>query len=109
MNRGRYDDSVRLLNRACYFAGVASRRGGQMQLWLAQALYAANRRGECLKLLQALKAHPDSDVRTVGKELLYILKAPQLKLDDESFVNIDMDAFDAGRDAIVFSVTSTCV
>ena len=93
MNRGNYDKSVKLLNRACYFAGVTSRRGGQMQLWLAQALYAARRRGEALKLLTALKSHPDSDVRKVGKELAFILQAPELKLEDSSRVSIDMDNF----------------
>lgn len=64
-----------------------------MQLWLAQALYAARRRGECLKLLQGLKAHPDRDVRKVGKELMFILQAPELVLDESSRVTIDMDNF----------------
>ena len=93
MNRGDYDRSVKLLNRACYFAGVTSRMGGQMQLWLGQALYAAGRRGESQKLLTGLKSHPDSDVRKVGKELLFILQAPELVLDETNRVAIDMDNF----------------
>ena len=95
MNKGFYDDAVKRLNRASYFAGVASRRGGQMQLWLGQALYAAGRRGDALKLLLALKAHPDRDVAKVSKELVFILKAPELQLDESSRVGFDMDNFDA--------------
>ena len=58
MNKGFYDDAVKRLNRASYFAGVASRRGGQMQLWLGQALYAAGRRGDALKLLFGVESAP---------------------------------------------------
>mmetsp|Transcript_34401 Transcript_34401/g.103657 ORF Transcript_34401/g.103657 Transcript_34401/m.103657 type:complete len:287 (-) Transcript_34401:2-862(-) len=97
MNRGRYDEATKLLNRGCYFAGVGTRRGGQMQLWLGQALSAANRRGEALKLMDALKAHPDRDVRKVAKELLFIMKAPPLQLGEESRVSFDMDEFDAEK------------
>ena len=66
-----------------------------MQLWLGQALYAAGRRGDALKLLLALKAHPDRDVAKVSKELVFILKAPELQLDESSRVGFDMDNFDA--------------
>ena len=97
MNRGRYDEATKLLNRGCYFAGVGTRRGGQMQLWLGQALSAAGRRGEALKLMDALKAHPDRDVRKVAKELLFIMKAPPLQLGEESRVSFDMDEFDAEK------------
>ena len=72
---------VKRLNRASYFAGVMVVEGGQMQLWLGQALYAAGRRGDALKLL-ALKAHPDRDVAKVSKEFVFILKAPELQLDE---------------------------
>lgn len=95
MNRGYYDDAVKLLNRASYFAGVASRKGGEMQLWLGQALYAAGRPGDAKKLLLALKAHPDRDVAKVSKELVFILSAPTLQLNASSRVTFDMDNFDA--------------
>ena len=68
-----------------------------MQLWLGQALSAAGRRGEALKLMDALKAHPDRDVRKVAKELLFIMKAPPLQLGEESRVSFDMDEFDAEK------------
>ena len=50
MNKGFYDDAVKRLNRASYFAGVASRRGGQMQLWLGR-LCTLRAAGDALKLL----------------------------------------------------------
>jgi len=96
MNRGKYDAAVTLLNRACYYSGPSTRRGGQMQLWLAQALYAAktgDNRAKAIQLLEILEKHPSYDVRTVAKELKFILNAPELKLDSSNFVNFDTDKF----------------
>lgn len=93
MNRADYDRSVELLNRACYYASPTSRRGGQMQLWLAQALYAAGQRPQSVRLLAVLKKHPDRDVRVVAKELMFIVQAPALTLNSSSYISIDMDNF----------------
>lgn len=93
MNRADYKRSVELLNRACYFASPTSRRGGQMQLWLAQALYAAGQREQCVRLLTVLKKHPDRDVRVVAKELVFIIQAPELVLNSSNYITINMDNF----------------
>mmetsp|Transcript_2700 Transcript_2700/g.3690 ORF Transcript_2700/g.3690 Transcript_2700/m.3690 type:complete len:257 (+) Transcript_2700:50-820(+) len=93
LNRGNYKRSVELLSRACWFAGTGSRRGGQMQLWLAQALYAADNRSQSFRLLTALEKHPDRDVRTVASELGFILQAPELKLNASSYVSFDINNF----------------
>ncbi|KAJ8599770.1 hypothetical protein CTAYLR_003421 [Chrysophaeum taylorii] len=93
LNRGEYDRAVQYLNRACYFANPISRRGGQMQLWLAQALYAAGRRPQCVRLLSVLEKHSDRDVRTVAKELIFIVQAPLLALNASNYITIDMDKF----------------
>ena len=102
MNKGDYVTSVAMLNRAVQYAGKPTRRGGQMQLWLAQALHASGREGERQKayeLLRALKTHPDRDVRRVAPEILYIYQAPKLKLSDDDYVKFpdmrDMEAFDS--------------
>lgn len=94
MNKANYNRAVELLNRACYYASPTSRRGGQMQLWLAQALYAAGERPQCIRLLEVLKKHPDRDVRMVSKELAFIVQAPELVLNSSSYITINMDNFD---------------
>lgn len=93
MNRGNYERSVELLNRAVSFSGLASRRGGQMQLWLAQALHAAGQTAKSVRLLASAEAHPDRDVRTVAAELRFIIQAPKLELNRSSFVYMDLNNF----------------
>lgn len=93
MNRGKYERSVELLNRAVYFSGVTSRRGGQIQLWLAQALHAAGQTAKSVRLLASVEKHPDLDVRTVAAELRFIIQAPRLELNQSNFVYMDLNNF----------------
>ncbi|CAN0530533.1 unnamed protein product, partial [Laminaria digitata] len=86
MRGGDYDASFTLLEKAVSLAGADSRRGGEFKLWAVQALQGVGRNKQAVTLLESLKAHRDLDVRKVSQELLYIAKAPQLKLGEDDFV-----------------------
>ena len=49
-------------------------------------------------LLKRCEAHPDPDVRKVSGNVLYIMQAPELKIDEDMFVRIDADALQATDD-----------
>ncbi|GJQ12102.1 hypothetical protein GpartN1_g3893.t1 [Galdieria partita] len=85
---GCYDAAVNWFQKAAAYGDPSSRTGGQYQLWTAQALHAAGKRDNAKSTLQKLKYHKDRDVRKASQQLLYILGAPQLKLDDSYFVCI---------------------
>ena len=68
--------------------GLTSRLGGQYCIYLSQALQAAKRKKEAVKLLQRCEAHPDGDVRKIAGNSLYIMQAPELKLGEENFMKI---------------------
>jgi len=78
--------------------GLTGRKGGQYAIYLAQALQAAERKNEAINLLQRCEAHPDGDVRKIAESVLYIMQAPELKLDAEQFVSIpSLDRDDWGE------------
>mmetsp|Transcript_7844 Transcript_7844/g.24553 ORF Transcript_7844/g.24553 Transcript_7844/m.24553 type:complete len:310 (-) Transcript_7844:162-1091(-) len=91
MKGGYYKDAVRYFTQAVAAApgGLTGREGGQYSVWLAQALQAAGRTKEAVGLLQTCESHPDSDVRKISESVLYVMRAPELKLGEENFVRID--------------------
>ena len=90
MSRGEYKSAVTAFTQATAAApgGMIDRKGGQYAIYLAQALQADNRKQEALGLLQRCGAHPDGDVRKISSQVLYIMNAPELKLDASHFVSI---------------------
>jgi len=87
-SRGRYAESVTHLRKAVSFLGAGSRVGGQIELWMAQALDAAGDKNQAKKVFAKLTMHPDNDVRRVAEELLFIINAPTLALPDDAFIKI---------------------
>lgn len=87
-NKGMYSEATALYADAVQLVGAESRRGGQYQLWQGQSLDAAGQKGEAAAILQGLEAHRDAEVRKVSRELLFILTAPRLQLDPESYLEI---------------------
>mmetsp|Transcript_27732 Transcript_27732/g.88022 ORF Transcript_27732/g.88022 Transcript_27732/m.88022 type:complete len:284 (-) Transcript_27732:988-1839(-) len=80
MKKGQYDSAVALFRRATEFAGGhRTRRGGQMQLWLAQALHAARLTEDAHASLRTLEREGHASVRRAAKSLLLVLHAPTLK------------------------------
>ena len=100
MQRGEYKAAVTAFTRATAAApgGLSGRKGGQYAIYLAQALQAANRKKEAVGLLRRCEAHPDRDVRKISESVLYIMQAPELKLDEDTFVKIDRSALEETDD-----------
>lgn len=103
MLRGEYKLAVKAFTQAVVNApgGMTGRKGGQYSIYLAQALQADQRRNEAVKLLQTCEAHSDGDVRKIAESVLYIMQAPELKLDADQFISIgpmpEVDTWGAGR------------
>ena len=98
MQRGEYKAAVTAFTRATAAApgGLSGRKGGQYAIYLAEALQAAGRKKEAVGLLKRCEAHPDADVRKIADNVLYIMQAPELKLDADQFMSISglPDAWD---------------
>ena len=86
MSAGEYPESVSRFTQAIAATpgGLTSRLGGQYCIYLSQALQAAKRKKEAVKLLQRCEAHPDGDVRKIAGNSLYIMQAPELKLGERT-------------------------
>ena len=91
MLRGEYKKAVTAFTQATAAApgGMSNRKGGQYAIYLAQALQAVGRKKEAVGLLKRCEAHPDQDVRKIADSVLYIMQAPELKLDADQFMRID--------------------
>lgn len=77
--RGQYRQSVQHLEKASDLVARNSRLGGEVQIWLVTAYEAAGQKEEAIALCDKLKRHPHSEISKQGRDLLYILQAPQLK------------------------------
>lgn len=77
--RGSYREAVEFFEEAVKLAKATTPLGGEIQTWLVNAYSAVGRQSDAIALCQALARHPDLDTRKQGKNLLYILQAPQLQ------------------------------
>lgn len=81
--RGRYREAIDQLQEVVELVGKGTQLGGQAQVWLVSSLEAVERRQEAIALCDILTRHPDPTTRTEARRLLYILKAPRLKIRPE--------------------------
>ncbi|KAJ1627136.1 hypothetical protein T492DRAFT_1027430 [Pavlovales sp. CCMP2436] len=90
MRAGLYTDAVAAFETAVFEAGgEGSSKGGQMCIWLAQAMYAKGEPKVAVAMLVRIaNDHSSPNVRKAAKEIAYILDAPELKLDASNFVQI---------------------
>ena len=90
MRRGEYKQAVTAFTRATAACpgGMGERKGGQYAIYLAQALQAAGKKREAVGLLKRCEAHPDADVRKIADNVLYIMNAPELKLEADQFITM---------------------
>ncbi|MCU0566366.1 MAG: hypothetical protein MUF49_07195 [Oculatellaceae cyanobacterium Prado106] len=86
--RGQYRQSVEQLEKAVNLAGQNSKLGGEVQIWLVNAYQAAGQNLEAIALCEKLGAHPDLKTRKQSRRMIYILKAPKLKLKEEWMTKI---------------------
>ncbi len=77
--RGSYREAVEFFEEAVQLAKATTPLGGEIQTWLVNAYSAVGRQNDAIALCQALARHPDLETRKQGKNLLYILQAPQLQ------------------------------
>ncbi len=78
LEKGQYRLSIQNLEAARELVALASRRGGEVQIWLVTAYQAANKIPEAVALCQELATHPDLETRQQAQRLLYIIQAPKL-------------------------------
>jgi tetratricopeptide (TPR) repeat protein len=75
---GEYRMAVGYLQKAIALVPRNSRLGGEAQGWLVTAYEALGDREAALSLCKQLARHPHPEISKQGKQLLYILEAPQL-------------------------------
>jgi len=75
---GEYRTAVGYLQQSIALVPRNSRLGGEAQGWLVTAYEAQGDREAALSLCKQLTRHPHPEVSKQGKQLLYILEAPQL-------------------------------
>lgn len=88
MRTGEYTAAAGLFKRAVSLLGIASRRGGEMALWEAQALHAKGDAAAAIVMLKGLENHKDNSVGKVAAEIRYIFEAPKLEMDPDNLVKI---------------------
>ena len=99
--RGQYRRAVEALEESMNLTERASRFGGEVQLWLANAYEAAGKQQEAIALCQRLSRHPDPYTRKQGSRLLFILKAPKLRPHPEWITQIpDLNDLEEGESRI---------
>jgi tetratricopeptide (TPR) repeat protein len=86
--RGLYQQAIASLEKAIGFAGRNSPLGGEAQIWLVNAYQAAGKNLEAIALCEVLGSHPDLKTRKQSRRMIYILKAPKLKLKEEWMTKI---------------------
>lgn len=89
---GEYSTSAALIEKAVELVGAKNRRGGEFQLWLAQALHASGEQGEAIRMLRDMKNHSDGAVKRVSQEILFVYEAPRLELNREDMMQFDLES-----------------
>jgi tetratricopeptide (TPR) repeat protein len=106
--RGEYRLSIQYLEEAIEAIARSSRLGGEAQMWLVTAYQAAGNSQEAVALCQELAIHPHPEIRKQAKNLLYIIKAPELKRPKEWMTQIpDLSATSEGNSQYVAAKSQT--
>ena len=108
LEKGQYRLSIENLEAAKELVTLASRRGGEVQIWLVTAYQAANKMAEAVALCQELATHPDLETRQQAQRLLYIIQAPRLTRPKEWMSEIpDLADGDRGKSRYVAAKKKT--
>ncbi|MCA6574091.1 MAG: tetratricopeptide repeat protein [Pseudanabaena sp.] len=73
--RGNYQQSISLLERARELAIVETNLGGEILVWLANAYDANGRTEEAIAICRSLKKHPTNSIRKSARYMLGIFTA----------------------------------
>lgn len=102
LEKGQYRLSIQNLEAAAKLVAPASRKSGEVKIWLVTAYQAANKIAEAEALCQELATHPDLETRQQAKQLLYIIQAPRLTRPKEWMSEIpDLASGDRGESRYV--------
>ncbi len=82
--QGRYAEAIAGFEAALGHTERGTRLGGEIQVWLVNALDAVGRADEAKALCQTLCQHPHSTVRHSARYVLGILTAPRLRIPEAS-------------------------
>ena len=85
---GQYRLSITKFEQAIKLIGNYSQAGGEAKMWLVNAYLAGGESEEAIALCEELVTHPHHQIRQKSVDLLYILKAPQLKRPKEWMTEI---------------------
>lgn len=89
---GHYRSAIELLQQGEVVNAADADRSmpldGELKTWLVMAYEASGDRTAALELCRVISRHPHADTRHQGKQLLYILEAPKLKLKSEWLTEI---------------------
>lgn len=77
--RGNYQQSIALLDRARTLAIWETQLGGDILVWLANAYDANGKTDEAIALCRSLKKHPVNGIRKSARYMLGIFTAPPLR------------------------------
>lgn len=93
--RGLYRQSVEYFEKSVNLLERGTKLAGEVQIWLVIAYEAAGKNQEAIDLCQTMSKHPDWQTRKEAKRMLYILKAPRLKIRPEWLTQIpDLSGLD---------------
>ncbi len=82
--RGNYQAAVKQLEQARTLVPAQTSRGGEIQIWLANAYDAIGNSEQALALCRSLAKHPDQEVRKSACYVLGIISAPKLKKPEDA-------------------------
>jgi hypothetical protein len=108
LEKGQYRLSIENLEAARELVALASRKGGELQIWLVTAYQAANKITEAVALCKELATHPDLETRQQAQRLLYIIQAPKLNRPKEWMSEIpDLTNADSSKPQYVTAKKNT--
>eukprot|EP00747_Dinoflagellata_sp_TGD_P169194 gnl/TRDRNA2_/TRDRNA2_197511_c0_seq1.p1 gnl/TRDRNA2_/TRDRNA2_197511_c0~~gnl/TRDRNA2_/TRDRNA2_197511_c0_seq1.p1 ORF type:complete len:424 (-),score=63.57 gnl/TRDRNA2_/TRDRNA2_197511_c0_seq1:78-1349(-) len=83
-SRGGYQDAYTYLRKALNKTDWFTQLGGDIQIYMALSLDACGERDEAIALYELLEEkHPSSKTRKEASRLVYILKAPAMKISED--------------------------
>lgn len=85
---GQYRSAIEALIAGEAINGCSVQLDGELKTWRVMALEAIGDRESALELCRKVAKHPHSEARQQGKQLLYILEAPKLRMKSEWLTEI---------------------
>ena len=105
LSKGAYRECLLSLESLLESAPLLSTKGGKIGILMITALIGQGKNGKALSISEILSKHKDDSIRQQAKQLISILKSPELTKPKDWSVTIPLLDFDTSFDRIR---TSTC-